>query len=396
MVPLPDVPGATHVVVLENTEQTQTELAMIQQEALLDQAASDIQRIEEKAEYLQERLDGLEAMMSGSRDWNGALAQSLYQDCQRVMVNTFDKPLNAVIGAESFQSKETVEHELIEGVESIKEKAGQFITAAKKFFETLYSSVIGFFKSFFDFAAKQEKRADDIIDKLKTIKIEKLSNEFRLGAWNAYLDVSSGANNLGNGLVMSSKPIYALQHWLTEQNYGNALKSIRAGLVSFSQLGDKKSTKSSDDNTETVQVTLAGMDYILTIPKENPKNAVSALRATKIMFHRNRSAETATHLVGVEKTKQGEALRSYLLKFVELIKRDIQDVRKNVLSTSELEAARKKALAAIDKDDKNQDHASVIRAANQAIINVSKTATKIQVNMLRAGLTYVENHLPGR
>lgn len=393
MVPLPDVPGADHAMVVESTELAQAELEMVRHDAALDQTTSDLYRVEEKAEYLQERLDGLEAMMNGSRDWNGALAQSLYQDCQRVLVNTFDKPLNAVMGTESLDDDDSTKQQLISGCEGIKEGIKKFALAAKKFFEELFNSVINFFKGFFDALHQQEIRADRLLAKLEKISPTRLKDEIQVGPWNAYVNITQSGKSADPALGLSAKPLIALERWLKDQSHEQALGYLHGGLTAFAKEGNATRGK-SDDNTEEMKVRLGGVDYTLVIPKLSPKDPVKALKATKLTSRLNGTVKTDTNYRIVISKEKMYGLKPVLIVHLKQTKKDLETIRKMMLSESDIKAARTKALAAIEKQGEDKEKVDLIKAANQAIISIAKAGTKMQVDISRANLTYVQKFLP--
>lgn len=369
--------------------EAQEEVAEAQVEIV--QAQNDLEVLEERVEDLEEAIEGVEAMIRGDRAWNSDLCMEKYNEARKIVGRTYgDAEIISLKGAEAFGDKDTGAIELASGLESMKEKAGEMWKGVKQFFINLYNHIIAFFVGIFNTFRGIEKKADAVIARLNALADDKIKKEIKLGAWNVYLNLDKNAKGQEKVTAVTGTVVSSLKDLAKALDTGADIADVRKALSSVADKADSKASGGSNENSETIKATFGAVTATITLPKSSPKEAVDALKETKVTFSVDKASAKTDGTVKVSKSK------SDLVGEAKDIRQKAIDARIADFDKKALENKRDKAIAQIEsgegeKEEKAKKVAKT-KASSSASLAVSRELSKFSAKALSAGLSAIQAH----
>ena len=397
-----DVTIVTPELVVE--QQQDLEIAEAQNDILeakedIAQTENDIEALEEKLEDLEEKIDGIESRINGTLPWNAELVQGLFADARKIETRVVgEKAAASLKGAECFTDKDTAQIELMGGMESFKETAGKVWEGIKAFFVRLYKGTIAFFVGLFNQFKGLEKKAENLISRIDGIADDKIKKEITLGAWNNYMSIDKRKSDEGilqgriGGVALAS--VANLGTGLAKGTDGGSMvASARTNLKNFVAKTDDKKQKGKNENTETFDVSIGGIHLTVTMPVDNPKDEVAALRETKVSYG---VAKDGAKTSGTVATGFGKASLKKLASNAKDAAKEGQDDK---FTARGLELARDKAVAAAERNAKGDDskadkkEVQAIMQGHNANLRISRALSDFSADCIKAQLACVGAHL---
>lgn len=366
------------------------------------QNESDIETLEERVEDLEEAVEGLESMINGRRSWNPELAQELYNRARKIDVRTFGEDRAVSFkGAECFSDKDTAMYEVLSGLESFKDKAKKMWEGIKNFFINLYKSIIAFFVGLFNRFKGLEKKADALKSRIANMDEEKIKKEIKLGSWNAFVNIENRHGDDGKALRKLSSTITSACKTIGSSLVGDdaekTVKQIADSLDSIVKEGEKKHTKDSNDNTITYEIKVGAVNVTITMPKDNAKDKVTALKETKVSYT---VGKEGAKLDGTLTDKSGN--KTSMTFWCDKMREAAQEAQlaqfdQKALSNSRDKAVAKAEIAVRNTGEDNKETArknvQIIMQSHAAAMRISRTLLNFDGDMIKAGLAYVSAHL---
>lgn len=369
--------------------EAQEEVAEAQVEIV--QAQNDLEVLEERVEDLEEAIEGVEAMIRGDRAWNSDLCMEKYNEARKIVGRTYgDAEIISLKGAEAFGDKDTGAIELASGLESMKEKAGEMWKGVKQFFINLYNHIIAFFVGIFNTFRGIEKKADAVIARLNALADDKIKKEIKLGAWNVYLNLDKNAKGQEKVTAVTGTVVSSLKDLAKALDTGADIADVRKALSSVADKADSKASGGSNENSETIKATFGAVTATITLPKSSPKEAVDALKETKVTFSVDKAKAKTDGTVKVKESKADLVAEAKGIRQAAINAR-IADFDKKALETK-----RDKAIAKIESSEGEKEgkakRVALVKASSSASLAVSRELSKLGAKMLSAGLSAIQAH----
>lgn len=392
----------TVVVAPEAFVETQQDVAIAQAETELEQAQveitetqNDMEVLEERVEDLEEKIDGVESMLNGTKPWNPELAQSFYDSARKIDARTFGEA-NAVSvkGAECFSDKDAAQLELVNGLESLKEKAGKMGEAIKQFFINLYNTIKNFFVGLFNRFRGIEGKASALVTRLNGVADDKIKKEITLGSWNAFIDAEKNKGSAGS-VGATIKATGLISRALSDGAVKSMVAQVGDALSGFAADTDSKKAEGSSDNTQTITCKEGGIEFTVVIPVSSPKDEAAALSATKVSYKVNKDG------VKTSGTLTTGATKASLLTVAKAVVQNAKDAQIAGFKESELKTKRDKAIAKIEVAARGTDadkgetkkEIAITRNAHNAGLRAAMVLMRYSGDVQKSQLAYVGAHL---
>lgn len=335
--------------------------------------------VEEKIEELAEEIDGVESMLSGSTPFNAGLVEYRFNRAVGI-ANRFSNEKAELMGSESFADASTAQMNTLAGLESMKEtliKAGEKV---KKFFIELYKSFIAVITGLFDRLKGLEKKAGVI--KAAVNSKEKFKDKVKVPG---LLDPRGEAKGVVDAVIKASASVSKNLTQLGSVSTRDAVSTAVSAIVDELAKSGTKSVKSSDVNTETLEVKINSATLTLVSPKTDDGVSDASFKLD----------------TGKTDDKEVAALtKGQLITICNSVAADAAKLRPAKLDAKALAATRDQAIAALAKQAAEEDTGKdekkkligYIRSGHRASLKLTSGALKLGSNVLASQLSFVKAH----
>lgn len=368
--------------------EAQEEVAEIQADVTELEARLDV--LEDTAEVVEEKLDGMEAMLKGTKPFNSELLQATFADVNRMLQRVDSSHMgrvekNGLVGNEAFGDQSTADVALHDGMEAIGETLAKVGNAIKTFFVNLYKSFVAMIIGLFSAIKGVKAKADALSTKLNGFAEDKIKDEIKLSKATSFVKFDGKLSNNLN--IMTPRVVSGVTTAMSANNSDGIIKAVSGAGTAIVSEGDKKESKGSNDNTETLEIQIGQAKVRLVAPKSGAKDEVAALNAASISIMEGAAAK--------EGTQKSSMSKSDLQGICKKVSAAAQQVISASKDESELNKIRDQAITALGdgKDDETKKKASVIKAGHKAGLKMIAGVVKIDAKVLNSNLAVVSAHL---
>lgn len=333
----------------------------------IDLTLGNTEQLEEKIADLADATAGMESMISGGTPFNSGLFAHYYKTATKI-ANTFGGNIQHQ-GAESFENKDGLNTEIIQGVESFKDIGKKAVGKVKELFIELYNRFLSLFDNFiqgYGAMAKQAKALGDHITGKMTFP-----SDINLPAACNYADNKGEVSDVVQlviGMVNGLKGMASTSH------SDDIKKAVDFALDGLGTVG-KKTVIGHDTEGNTYEVTFNKAHFKYTQP--STEKSLSSMNLFDV------GAESEGQTV---KGLNGNQLKS-LAKSVESM---CDKLSKIDLSRKGLTTIRDHAIYATEKGMSNTQY---LTDAHKGMLKLCRGASEIAVKSIKAQLAFIRAHI---